>query len=183
MIHITCRLTAKNRDQLRNLTLGNQVWATFTLFTTALAGKVMISSVLSVRPPVYTLAEKPPWLRTLIFRICMVTTIACWEHESQSAVMNSTVVMVMQSIWHQSFINGSLFSSLGLCSNVVIQVHWGSLLKFVNRDSIISRTVQSRRREGTGQNAQNMCGDLGNWWVARGMDVLHVHPTSQEMRS
>ena len=25
-----------------------------------------------------------------------------------------------------------------------------------------------------------MCGDLGNWWVARGMDVLHIHPTSQE---
>jgi len=23
-----------------------------------------------------------------------------------------------------------------------------------------------------------MCGDLGNWRVARGMDVLHVHPTS-----
>ena len=32
MIHVTCRLTAKNRDQLRNPTLGNQVWATFTFF-------------------------------------------------------------------------------------------------------------------------------------------------------
>jgi len=29
MTHITCRLTAKNRDQLRNPTLGNWVWATF----------------------------------------------------------------------------------------------------------------------------------------------------------
>jgi len=29
MTHVTCRLTAKNRDQLRNSTLGNQVWATF----------------------------------------------------------------------------------------------------------------------------------------------------------
>ena len=29
----TCRLTAKNRDQLRDPTLGNRVWATFTLFT------------------------------------------------------------------------------------------------------------------------------------------------------
>ena len=29
MTHVTCRLTAKNRDQLRNLTLGNRVWATF----------------------------------------------------------------------------------------------------------------------------------------------------------
>ena len=30
MTHVTCRSTAKNRDQLRNPTLGNRVWATFT---------------------------------------------------------------------------------------------------------------------------------------------------------
>ena len=30
MTHATCRLTAKNLDQLRNPTLGNRVWATFT---------------------------------------------------------------------------------------------------------------------------------------------------------
>ena len=29
MTHVTCRLTAKNRDKLRNPTLGNRVWATF----------------------------------------------------------------------------------------------------------------------------------------------------------
>ena len=29
MTHVACRLTAKNRDQLRNPTLGNRVWATF----------------------------------------------------------------------------------------------------------------------------------------------------------
>jgi len=29
MTNITCRLTAKNRDLLRNLTLGNRVWAPF----------------------------------------------------------------------------------------------------------------------------------------------------------
>jgi len=34
-IHVTCRLTAKNRDQLQNPTLGRRVWTTFTftLFT------------------------------------------------------------------------------------------------------------------------------------------------------
>ena len=32
MTHSTCRLTAKNRDQLRNPTLGNRVWATFTFY-------------------------------------------------------------------------------------------------------------------------------------------------------
>jgi len=30
MTHVICRLTAKNRDQLRNPTLGNRSWATFT---------------------------------------------------------------------------------------------------------------------------------------------------------
>jgi len=30
--HITCRLTAKNWDQLRNPTLCNRVWATFTFY-------------------------------------------------------------------------------------------------------------------------------------------------------
>ena len=29
MTHITCRLTAKNRNQLLNPTLGDRVWATF----------------------------------------------------------------------------------------------------------------------------------------------------------
>ena len=33
MTHVTCRPTAKNRDQLRNPTLGTRVWATFTFFT------------------------------------------------------------------------------------------------------------------------------------------------------
>ena len=33
MTHVTCRLTAKNRDQLPNPTLGNRVWATLTFFT------------------------------------------------------------------------------------------------------------------------------------------------------
>jgi len=32
MTHAICRLTAKNWDQLRNPTLGNRVWATFTFF-------------------------------------------------------------------------------------------------------------------------------------------------------
>jgi len=31
MSHVTCRLTAKKRDQLRNPTLGNQVWATLAM--------------------------------------------------------------------------------------------------------------------------------------------------------
>jgi len=32
MTHVTCRLTAKNLDQLRNPTLSNRVWSTFAFF-------------------------------------------------------------------------------------------------------------------------------------------------------
>ena len=35
MTHVTCRLTAKNRDQLLNSTLGNRVWTTFFTFYAA----------------------------------------------------------------------------------------------------------------------------------------------------
>ena len=31
MTHVTCRLTAKNRDRLRNPTLGNRIWAPFRM--------------------------------------------------------------------------------------------------------------------------------------------------------
>ena len=34
MTHVTCKLTAQNRDQLRNPTLGNRAWAAFTFFYT-----------------------------------------------------------------------------------------------------------------------------------------------------
>ena len=33
MTRVTCRLTAKNRDQLRNATLGNRVWAAYIFLT------------------------------------------------------------------------------------------------------------------------------------------------------
>jgi len=40
MTHVTCRLTAENRDQLQNPTLSNRVWATCTfLLQRGLRGK------------------------------------------------------------------------------------------------------------------------------------------------
>jgi len=42
MTHVTCRPNAKNRDQLRNPTLGNQVWATFTFYIMHLMFRVSL---------------------------------------------------------------------------------------------------------------------------------------------
>jgi len=47
MTHVTCRLTAKNRDQLQNPTLDNPVRATFTFFTSAV--KVTLLSIATER--------------------------------------------------------------------------------------------------------------------------------------
>ena len=48
MTHIICMLTAKNRDQLRNPTLDNRVWATFTFLLSQELLKVTIVSTDSV---------------------------------------------------------------------------------------------------------------------------------------
>ena len=45
MTHVTCRLTAKNRDQLQNPTLGNRVRATFLLLHRPTRVSVVMLSV------------------------------------------------------------------------------------------------------------------------------------------
>jgi len=51
MTHVTCRLTAKNRDQLWNPTLGNRVWATFLGPRTAF-NYLVKSGLMTVNPGV-----------------------------------------------------------------------------------------------------------------------------------
>ena len=53
MTHVTCGLTAKNQDQLRNPTIGNRVWATFTFYTFSSCTRVRgrtIETLLSLQP-------------------------------------------------------------------------------------------------------------------------------------
>jgi len=51
MTHVTYSLTAKNRDQLWNPTLGYRVWATFILLQCS--GDKLRQSILSASLPVY----------------------------------------------------------------------------------------------------------------------------------
>jgi len=48
MTHVNCRLTGKNRDQLRNPTLGNRVWATFTILAAILEGTWLLPAYWSL---------------------------------------------------------------------------------------------------------------------------------------
>ena len=49
MTHVTCRLAAMNRDRLRNPTLGNRVWATFTFLSYRIVCAECIVRVVSSR--------------------------------------------------------------------------------------------------------------------------------------
>ena len=48
MTRVTCRLTAKNRDQLRNPTLGNRVWASFIFLLICRYGALVRQQTASV---------------------------------------------------------------------------------------------------------------------------------------
>ena len=73
MTHVTRRLTARNRDQLRNPTLGNRIRATFTFFTNR--ESVEDKVICLVRPFVhfvFTLAYEPTM--TFEFGFCVFLT-------------------------------------------------------------------------------------------------------------
>jgi len=58
MTHVTCRLTAKNRDQLRNPTLGNRLCATYT-FLQLLDG--LLSHLKINRTKLFTAIDSGAW--------------------------------------------------------------------------------------------------------------------------
>ena len=62
MIHITCRLTAKNRDQLQKPTLGNRVWATFTFTSSDVSGYVGPTGAQSRALLLETLVRRRLWM-------------------------------------------------------------------------------------------------------------------------
>ena len=74
MIHVTCRLTAKNQDQLRNPTLGNRAWATFTFFIVCswpfCSGVSAVSGVqVAARSLIQLFREKNPHLLRHKYRV------------------------------------------------------------------------------------------------------------------
>jgi len=52
MTHVTCRLTDKNRHQLRNPTLGNRVLATFFTYTSLLRSGNQTPDLIPDAPPI-----------------------------------------------------------------------------------------------------------------------------------
>ena len=79
MIHVTCRLTAKNRDQLRNHTLGNRVWAIFNVSQ----GSVQATHA---RCGYYVASITPvSWRRAVSRRYVDAAVVRqpCWRHRAK----------------------------------------------------------------------------------------------------
>jgi len=74
MTQVTCRLTAKNRDQLRNPTLSNRVWASFTFLPRRALASPAMGHVPPRLPTIYffhhTLKLKS--MKANVFRIMRV---------------------------------------------------------------------------------------------------------------
>ena len=76
MTHVTCRLTAKNRDQLQDSTLGSRVRATFTFldarslhlkpedFQVHDVASVLRRFIRGLDEPLLTGAKRARWLET-----------------------------------------------------------------------------------------------------------------------
>ena len=119
MTHVTCRLTAKNRDQLRNPTLGNRVWLRLPFY---LLDKCIRTNVKYFQDYVYQILLKlvlrPSYtkimrmwrfifLRRLTFDLSQLITLSihlrgsvsqriAWVHPRQLIPANDMVVCVLQ---------------------------------------------------------------------------------------
>ena len=83
MTHVTSRLTAKNRDQLRNPTIGNRVWATITfkVFNTYFD----ISSNWSRSTPRYVYFRKVRFFFFSNASCISADSVSAWKHSSHLA--------------------------------------------------------------------------------------------------
>jgi len=86
MTHITCKLTAENRDQLRKPTLGNRVWATFTFSSLQVAARW--------RGVVYS-GDQPPQVKahypaTMIVQLGSTVRISCPVYGSPRSLVSWT---------------------------------------------------------------------------------------------
>ena len=79
MTHVACRLTAKNRDQLRNPTLGNRVRATFT----STYGLVYMAIVRSSNTHLQTVASAHCWM---LWRTCVHGTAVAGRWNATTSV-------------------------------------------------------------------------------------------------
>jgi len=119
MTQVTCRLTVKNRDQLRNPTLGNRVWATFTLYLfMAKNGRVVYSQWPSTGPGTEFEYDCLVNCSSPFFNSKLVMTVMPLIYK-KSLTKLVYVLRLRNALWNWSFSVRSLCSWLFLCLYVL----------------------------------------------------------------
>jgi len=77
MTHVTCRLTAKNRDQLRNPTLDDRVWPTFTFLWQAKHVNLFEtqSTFVQVYMQLASLMDNPAYRDEYLLRVALIEAL------------------------------------------------------------------------------------------------------------
>jgi len=89
MTHVTSRLTAKNRDQIRNPTLGNRVWATFLgLGVVQGAGKMfgILSQLNAVQSSSERDSDATAWSASCAVQCAAVPSVPDYDSSISAAV-------------------------------------------------------------------------------------------------
>jgi len=143
MIQVTCRLTAKNRDLLRNPTLGNRIWATLPFPTRRQAPRLDESIVKGV-----------PGTKSAMHH-CLVVSRSRLQAGQQCTVESKNSVAYDNATGSQSgqvtepaVANLFLYHSADSCSGCRNQRHcpWRPLIVVADVQSTRRTEISSRRR-------------------------------------
>ena len=121
MTHITCRLTAKNRDQLRNPTISNRVWATLP-FLSVDSGCGCVSRELDegLEEPISSIIWATPRLQSEVQELVVVSeqlTLKYGKEFAQSCRANALQIVNEKLVHKLSVQAGDLSLSLSLCTH------------------------------------------------------------------
>jgi len=116
MTYVTCRLTAKNRDQLRNPTLGNRVWATFTfLLCSEYVEQGLCNSTVSICLPVCPIRPLQQCVGLAAVGLVIAGTTAALGHGTQQ---QTQVVPHLRLTYEAE--HGLIYLRCGLPSTVLV---------------------------------------------------------------
>jgi len=144
MTHVTCRLTAKSRDQLQNPTLGNRAWATFYLF----------KSLYNTNRKSY-----------LGSRLVLIPPACCSDRKCSKSPLASTDLAIRRRSYcpHASFVGLTLFYFASTEQRSIL-VSVFACLFFVCLSACLSIRISPELHIQFSQIFVHDCGSVVLWW-------------------
>jgi len=111
MTHITCRLTAKNRYQFRNPTLGNRVWATFFTYLILSISAFVAYRITDYATVLYVLTFQQVLVRMIAYEIRRNHLIqATVRHDDKEILKTRSLLSAVSILWSALMRNSQIKS-------------------------------------------------------------------------